>query len=327
MRSFWAGKRVLVTGGTGLIGSHLVELLLENQAVVRIAARLQRRNVSWVQTYQDRVECMQGDLTEPDFCEQCCQGMDVVMHAAGKVAGVPYNLAHPADMLTTNLRIDTNVIDAAQKVGIKRYLYISGVTVYSPTVPIPTPEDQGLVGLPEASVSGASWAKRVGEVQAQLYAAEHGMEVAIVRLSNVYGPRDDFSETTAHVIATTIRNVLAYQPPKIWGNGDQSRSYLYVADAVRGLLLATEKYPKADPINIGGASEITLHELVCLILQLTESDLPILFDTARPVGHPRRLADSRKAQSLLGFQPRVDIKEGLEKTITWYRTTMTRAET
>jgi GDP-L-fucose synthase len=244
------------------------------------------------------------------------------MHAAGKVAGLPYNLVHPAEMLTTNLRIDTNVIDGAHQAGVKRYLYISGVTVYPPTAPVPTLEDQGLVGLPDTSVRGASWAKRIGEVQAQLYAAEYGMEVAIVRLSNVYGPRDDFSEATAHVIASTIRSVLGHQPPKVWGNGKQSRSYLYIADAVRGLMLATEKYPKADPINIGGGPEIMIEELVSLIRKLTKSEMPILFEDSRPVGHARRLADSRKAQALLGFQPRVGMREGLEKTIAWYRTTM-----
>ncbi|HEY1248836.1 MAG TPA: NAD-dependent epimerase/dehydratase family protein [Nitrososphaera sp.] len=325
--SFWEGKRVLVTGGTGFIGSHLVELLLDNRVNVRIAARLQGRNLSWFQTSQDRLEWLQGDLLDPDFCEQCCQDMDVVMHAAGKVAGLPYNLTHPAEMLTTNLRIDTNVIDGARKAGVKRYLYISGVTVYPPSAPVPTPEDQGLVGLPDASVSGASWAKRLGEVQAQLYAAQYGMEVAIVRLSNVYGPRDDFSEATSHVIASIIRSVLAHQPPKVWGNGKQSRSYLYVADAVCGLMLATEKYPKAEPINIGADAEITITELVYTIRKLTNSTVPIAFDDSRPVGHVRRLADSRKAQSLLGFQPSVGLLEGLEKTIAWYRTTMTRTQT
>jgi GDP-L-fucose synthase len=251
--------------------------------------------------------------------------MDVVMHAAGKVAGLPYNLAHPAEMLTTNLRIDTNVIDGAYRAGVTRYLYISGVTVYPPTAPVPTPEDQGLVGLPDASVRGASWAKRIGEVQAQLYAAQYGMEVAIVRLSNVYGPRDDFSETTSHVIASIIRSVMAHQPLKVWGNGKQSRSYLYVTDAVRGLMLATEKYPKADPMNIGASSEITIEELVYLICKLTKSHVPMLCDDSRPVGHARRLADSRKAQSLLGFQPSVGMAEGLEKTLAWYCTAITRA--
>ncbi len=325
MTSFWSGKRVLVTGGTGFIGSHLVELLLENRAHVRITARLQRRNLPWFQGYKDHLDFIQGDLTEADFCKRCCDGMDVVMHAAGKIAGLPYNLVHPAEMLTTNLRIDTNVIDGARGAGVQRYLYISGVTVYPPDAPVPTSEDHGLVGLPDASVRGASWAKRIGEIQAQYYAAEYGMEVALVRLSNVYGPRDDFSETTAHVIAAVIRDIFAHRSPTIWGDGEQSRSYLYVADAVRGLMLATEKYAKADPVNIGSAAEITIKELVNLILKLTSSDLAIVFETSRPVGHKRRLADSRKARSLLDFQPQIVLTEGLERTIAWYRTALMRA--
>jgi len=174
-------------------------------------------------------------------------------------------------------------------------------------------------------VRGASWAKRIGEIQAQYYAAEYGMEVALVRLSNVYGPRDDFSETTAHVIAAVIRDIFAHRSPTIWGDGEQSRSYLYVADAVRGLMLATEKYAKADPVNIGSAAEITIKELVNVILKLTNSDLDIVFETSRPVGHKRRLADSRKARSLLDFQPQIVLTEGLERTIAWYRTALMRA--
>jgi GDP-L-fucose synthase len=323
--SFWAGKRVLVTGGTGFIGSHLVEVLLENQVNVRTTARLKGRNSSWLQTYKERLEFIHGDLMDADFCQRCCDGMDVVMHAAGKTAGLPYNLAHPAEMLTTNLKIDSNVIEGAHLAGVRRYLYISGVTVYPPDAPVPTSEDQGLVGLPDSSVRGASWAKRIGEVQAQCYAAEHGMEVAIVRLSNVYGPRDDFSKATAHIIGSVIRDIFSHRPPRIWGSGEQRRSYLYVTDAVRGLMWATEKYPKADPMNIGSAAEITIKDLVQLILKLANSDLEIAFEKARPVGHTRRLADSRKARSLLDFRPTVDLAEGLGKTIEWYRTTMVRA--
>ena len=325
MMSFWAGKRVLVTGGTGFIGSHLVEYLLQNQANIRTTARLKGRNSSWMQTYQECVDFIQGDLTDLDFCKRCCDGVDVVMHAAGKIAGLPYNFAHPAEMLTTNILLDTNVIEGAHKSGVKRYLYISGVTVYPPDAPMPTSEDQGLVGLPEATVRGASWAKRIGEVQAQCYAAEYGMEVAIVRLGNVYGPRDDFSETTGHIIGSVIRDVFSHRPPTIWGDGEQLRSYLFVTDAVRGLMWATEKYPKADPMNVGSTSEITIRDLVQLILKLTNSHLEVVFEKAWPVGHKRRLADTRKARSILDFRPTVDLAEGLAKTIAWYRTAMLRA--
>jgi GDP-L-fucose synthase len=317
--SFWSGKQVLVTGGTGFIGSHLVELLLEQRTEVRTTARLKGRNSSWLGSTKDRLDFIQGDLLDYDFCRGCCDGADVVMHAAGKIAGLPYNLAHPAEMLTTNLKIDSNVIDAAAKAGVQRYLYISGVTVYPPDASVPTAENQGLVGLPEPSVRGASWAKRIGELQAQFYAEEHGMEVAIVRLSNVYGPRDDFSDSTAHVIASLIRDIFRNRRPTVWGDGEQSRSYLYVTDAVRGLMLATERYGKADPINIGSEAEISIKDLVRLILDLTHSDLEVTFERSRPVGHKRRLSDMRKARSMLDFQPKVAMKEGLEKTIQWYR--------
>lgn len=317
--SFWANKQVLVTGGTGFIGSHLVELLLEQHAKVRTTARLKGRNSSWLGSCKDRLEFVQGDLLDYDFCGSCCNGIDLVMHAAGKIAGLPYNAAHPAEMLSTNLKIDSNVIGAAAEAGVKRYLYISGVTVYPPGAPVPTPESQGLVDLPDPSVRGASWAKRIGELQAQFFAAEHGMEVAIARLCNVYGPRDDFADSTAHVIGSVIRDTFRHRRPTIWGDGEQSRSYLYVADAVRGLMSVTEKYAEADPINIGSEEEIAIKDLVQLILALTQSDLQIAFQGTRPVGHKRRLSDTRKAQAKLGFRPEVSLKSGLERTIQWYR--------
>jgi GDP-L-fucose synthase len=159
----------------------------------------------------------------------------------------------------------------------------------------------------------------MAEVQAQTYAQEFGMEIAIVRPYNTYGPRDHFDPQKAHVIPAIIRRVVDEEDPSIvWGDGEQSRAFVYVSDVGRGMLLAAEKYPNADPLNIGSDEEVKTRDLVSLIVELSGKRPKIVFDASKPTGQPRRSADTTKARSLIGYEPQVSLEEGLRRTIEWY---------
>jgi len=311
----YKGRNVLVTGGTGLIGSHLVELLLERGANIRTVAHSRRPPIEF-----RGVEMVYGDLTRRDSCVEAVKGMDYVFHLAAFVGGVGRNVAHPAGMFTPNILMNTQMLEAARLEGIERYLYTSSACIYPGDLDFFV-EERGWDGPPAQSNATYGWVKRIGELQAQAYFEEYGMKIAIVRPSNAYGPRDNFDLETSHVIPGLIRKAVErHDPFVIWGTGESTRDFIHAKDIARGMLLALEKYPVADPINLATGRSIKIKDLTYLILKLSgQESARVLFDQSRPTGQIERRVSTIKALEKIGFLAEISLEEGLKQTIDWYR--------
>jgi GDP-L-fucose synthase len=312
--SFWKRKKVLVTGGTGFIGSAVAEKLIRYGAEVTLTARSKAgtgRN-----TERKILQC---DCTVESQVMHALRGQDIVINLAALVAGIAYNRTHNATMLRDNMAIASTVLEAVRKNGIGRFLFVSSACVYPHDASIPTPESEGMMYVPEETNSGYGWAKRYGEILSAKYAEEFGMNIGVVRPYNAYGPRDHFNDTDSHVIPSLITRIVGGEDPLVvWGSGKQSRSFLYVEDLADGILKAVELYPVPDPINLGSDEEITIADLVDLIRELSGKEPKVTYDVTKPDGSPRRKSDNTKAQKILGFTASTSLRRGLEKTIEWY---------
>ncbi len=319
--SFWKGKKVLVTGGTGFIGSHVVELLVAAGARTTVAARMSDENKGNLKAVAKKIKLLKGDLGDPKFCRKACKGQDVVLNMAAVVGGVGWNSVHPGSLFRDNMTLQVNVLEAARLEKVKRYLVVSTACVYPRDCAIPTPESEGFRDEPELTNRGYGWAKRMGEYIGRAYAEEYGMSIAIVRPYNAYGPRDHYDHAKSHVIAALVRRVCEGESPlKVWGDGTSTRAFLYVEDFARGILDVAEKYPKADPVNIGSSDEISVADLARAVLKAAgRTDVKLVFDETKPSGQPRRSCDTAKSEKVLGFKARVSLDEGLRKTVAWYR--------
>jgi GDP-L-fucose synthase len=320
--SYWDHKKVLVTGGGGFIGSHVVERLLKVGKSVRVTVAdrpspIKKRNLAAV--WKD-IRFVKAELADPKAVLRLCRGQDVVLNLAASVGGVGYNSVHPGSLFRDNIAIGVNVLEAARLAEVERFLVVSSACVYPRDCAIPTPETEGFREVPEKTNEGYGWAKRMAEYLGRAYAEEYGMEIAIARPYNAYGPRDHFDPERSHVIAALVKRVCDGESPiKVWGDGSVTRSFLYVEDFARGLLEVAEKYPNADPLNIGADDEISVRELAEMIVRLSGSRAKLVFDLLKPSGQPRRHCDTAKAHKEIGFTARVALPEGLAKTIEWYR--------
>jgi GDP-L-fucose synthase len=316
--AFWGDRVVLVTGGAGFIGSHLVEQLVRSGAKVRVADSFESGSRKNLETIHRKVQILRTDLCEQENCIKACSGVDVVMNLAASVAGVEYNSTHSSEMFIKNTRIGMNMLEAARLSEVDEFLCVSSACVYSRNATVPTPETEGFLDDPEASNLGYGWAKRVLEVQSKLYANQYGMKIAIVRPFNTYGPRDHFGAQYGHVIPSLVSRVMKGESPlRVWGNGKQTRSFVFVSDVIRGILLAVERYATADPINIGSSEEVSIGELARLVVAAARSSASIIFDESKPQGQPHRCPDVRKAKAVMGFETMVQLKDGLRETIDW----------
>ncbi|MBI2415256.1 MAG: NAD-dependent epimerase/dehydratase family protein [Candidatus Kerfeldbacteria bacterium] len=318
--NFYAGKKVLVTGGAGFIGSHVVELLVARGARVTIPVRSERSNVSFLAAVKTDVNIVYADLLDSTACNRVMVGQDIVMNLAARVGGIEYNIKHPGSIFRENLTVFMNVLEAARQANVERFLVTSSACVYARHCAIPTPETEGFVGTPEPTNEGYGWSKRMEEFLGDAYHREHGMTIAIARPYNAYGPRDNFKPESSHVIPALIKRVIDGENPLVvWGDGSQSRSFLYVTDFARGLLAVCEHYAVSDVLNIGADEETTIKELIELIVRLTGVKVDIQFDVSKPAGQPRRHCDATKAKATIGFEAQVSLEEGLRQTIEWYR--------
>lgn len=318
--SFWKGKRVLVAGGAGFIGSHVVEMLVGEGAIVRVSDSLENSSLNNLVAVKDAIEFMKGDLRDFAAAEKACEHQMIILNLAAKVGGISFNQKHPGTMFRDNVLINTNVLEAARRSDAERVLVVSSACVYSRYCTIPTPESEGFKDEPELTNYGYGWAKRIAEVQAKTYAQEFGMKIAIARPYNTYGPRDHFDPQISHVIPALIKRVFDGENPLVvWGDGEQSRAFLYVKDLARGLIETTEKYPQCDPVNIGTDDEIKIKDLVALIVKLSGRNPKIVFDTSKPAGQPRRNCNTGKAKEKVEFEAKVKLEEGIRETIQWYK--------
>jgi GDP-L-fucose synthase len=315
INNFWKSKKVLVTGGTGFIGSHLVNRLIELGAQVTLITRNEN-----AQFLFKKCRVIIGDCRNSDVAKEACNNQEIVFHLAARVAGIEFNRLHPDIMYHDNIDITTSVVEAARVCKVARFLMVSSACVYPHNAIIPTPENEGMRDEPEETNSGYGWAKRNSELLAMLYAKEYGMKIGIIRPYNAYGPGDHFNNLDSHVIPSLICRINSGEDPLIvWGSGKQTRSFLYVEDLAEGMIKAIERYPKPDPLNLGSNEEISIRDLVSLICRISGKNPKIVFDTTKPDGSPRRKSDNRKAEELIKFKAGTDLITGIAKTIEWYK--------
>jgi len=312
----YKNKKILVTGATGMIGSHLSELLLEKGADIRIL--LHKRPLPKELQGKD-LEIIHGDLTEKPIAENAVKGVDFVFHLAAFTGGLGRTSKHPASTLTPNLEMDGNILEASKNEGIERLLYASCACIY-PNSDKDLAEDDAWNGEPPEAHASYSWAKRIGELQARSYAKEFGMKIAIVRPSNSFGPRDNFDSESSHVIGALIIKASKHLNPfPLWGDGSPIREFIYARDAAEGMISALENYYNADPINLASGESCSITDLAKKIISLFNYNPKIEFDTSKPSGQKRRVLSNHKSEKVIGFKAKTTLDEGLKKTITWYK--------
>jgi GDP-L-fucose synthase len=296
--------RVLVTGGGGFLGSHLVERL-QADGIEPFVAR--RRDY---------------DLTREADAERLFADArpELVFHLAAEVGGIGANRANPGRYWYANLMMGAHVLEQARLHGVGKVVVAGTVCAYPKFTSVPFHEDDLWNGYPEETNAPYGVAKKSILVGAQSYREQYGLDAIFLLPANLYGPRDNFGLETSHVIPALIRKMVE-SPDEVvlWGDGSPTREFLYVDDAAQGLLLAAERYDGAEPVNLGTGSEISIRELAALIAELTGFEGEIVWDTSQPNGQPRRALDTSRARELFGFEARTPLREGLERTIAWYR--------
>src|SRR5579862_191454 len=319
MSDSWSGKNVLVTGGSGFIGSHVVDRLLSLGAQVTATVFQDPVNLSNLDHVRDRIRMRVVDLTRLDDCLEICQGQNVVFNIAHADGSVIFKKNRPAYILRQNMLITLNMLEAASRSRVERFLVTSSAEVYPHDSPVPTPEPEAFTKSDRLS-DGYTWSKRMSELAASVWTHEHAIQVAIARPNNIYGTRDYFDEEKGRVIPMFIKHAVEEDKPiVIWGNGDAIRTFLYVEDLAAGLVDLVEKYPKCDAVNFGGDEEISLRDLAEMVRRLAGSKVQVICDTTKPSGAPKRTTDISKAREILGFRPTVSLEAGLTRTIEAYR--------
>jgi GDP-L-fucose synthase len=311
---FYEGKKVLVAGATGLVGANVVEALLRRGA--RVKATIHKRPPV---VEDSRIQYIGADLVRREDCATAVENVDYVFLCAANTSGARVMVDNPLAHITENLLINSQMLEVACLAKVQRFLFMSSSTVY-PVVTYPVKEEEGFVGDPHEAYFGVAWMKRYVEKLAQFYYKRYGMQITLIRPTNVYGPYDKFDFGTSHVLPALIRRAVERQDPfVVWGDGTTVRDFIYVGDLVDALLVALEKCANCDPINLGSGQPLTIRESVDLILHLTGyRNANVLFDASQPTTIPTRLVDLTKARTLLAFQPKVPFEEGLRKTIDWY---------
>ena len=321
-QAFFAGKSVIVTGGGGFIGSHVVEQLIALGGHVIVPTR--NRISKFLRPMESHIEILNCDLADQAQTRKALYGANIALHLAADVGGLDYNIRYPASIFDHNMRIGLNVLDAARENQLDRVLLCSSACVYPRNCTVPTPEEEGFSGEPEPTNAGYGWAKRMLEVLGQQYEREFGLSVAIARPYNAYGPRDRLDPQRSHVIPALIEKAINTTGGvfNVRGSGKASRAFIYVDDFARGVIEVAARVPGANPVNIGVDEEVTIEDLAIRIAdltnELTDRRPKPIFETDAKEGQPRRNCDTRKAKRLLAFESRVSLNEGLRRTMEWY---------
>lgn len=306
--NFWQGKRVLVTGGAGFLGSWVVEKLMA-LGVPRNMIRIPRSQELDLRVWQN--------------CLEAVKDVQIVIHLAARVGGIGYNQKNPATLFYDNAIMGIQMMEAARQAGVEKYVVVGTVCAYPKFTPVPFRETDLWSGYPEETNAPYGLAKRMLLVQAQAYRAQYDMRAIYLIPTNLYGPRDNFDLESSHVIPALIRKCVEAVRKKephvqLWGTGKATREFLYVEDAAEGILRAAELYDEPEPVNLGTGHEISIAELAHLIARLAGFTGELVWDSTKPDGQPRRKVDTQRAKEKFGFVARTSLEEGLRKTIAWY---------
>lgn len=314
--SIYFGKRILVSGGTGMIGIPLVRALLALGAQVTVVSLEQESYARAL--LGSSIAFFRGDLTCNDICKKAVEGQEYVFNLVGIKGSVGIGVKRAASYFVPMLRYQSNLLEAAFREGVSRYLFVSSICAYPPAAL--HVEDNVWNGLPKQNDRYAGIAKRIGELEAETYLHEYNWDaVRVVRPSNVYGPFDDFNPATGQVIPALIRRVLDGEcPVRIWGDGSVIRDFIFVQDVVDGLVLAMEHAPPCFPINLGSGVATTIRQLAEIIVAECGLSSPIEWDPSKPAGDPVRLLSMERAEATIGFCPKISLQEGIRQTIHWY---------
>jgi GDP-L-fucose synthase len=296
--------KVLVTGGGGFLGSHLVELLRARDDDVVVARRAEHDLTHW----DDAARLFESAQPE------------TVYHLAAEVGGIGANQANPGRYWFANTAMGTNVLELARLHAVSKLVIAGTVCAYPKFTPTPFSEDDLWNGYPEETNAPYGVAKKAVLVGAQAYRDQYGLDAVFLLPANLYGPRDNFDPRTSHVIPALIRKMLeGTKEVVLWGDGSPTREFLYVEDAAEAFVLAADRYSGAEPVNIGTGTEISILELAVTIAEETGFGGKIVWDETMPNGQPRRRLDTRRAEELFGFRATTQLREGLARTIDWYR--------
>lgn len=305
-------KRITITGGKGFLGTHLVRILREVRGYKNIfiadLPEYDLRNI--------------GDIKRMFDDDR----PDIVIHLAAVVGGIGANRENPGKFFYDNAIMGIQLMHEAYLRGIEKFVAIGTICCYPKFTPVPFKEEDIWNGYPEETNAPYGLAKKMLFVQSQAYRQQYDFNSIFLMPVNLYGPGDNFDPKSSHVIPALIRKCIEAKEREddhieVWGTGNASREFLYVEDAAEGIILATEKYDKPDPINIGAGFEISIRNLVELIAKLTDFKGKIVWDTTKPDGQPRRMLDVSKAEKEFGFRANTSFEEGLKKTINWYIST------
>ena len=295
---------ILVTGGGGFLGSHLVDRLREQGEDPFVARRADYDLTRW-----DDASRLFTDARP-----------ELVFHLAAEVGGIGANRANPGRYWFANLAMGANVLEQARLHSTPKLVIVGTVCAYPKFAAVPFSENDLWDGYPEETNAPYGVAKKAVLVGAQAYREQYALDAIFLLPTNLYGPRDNFDLETSHVIPALIRKMVeADDEVVLWGDGSPTREFLYVDDCVEGLLLAAERYDGPDPVNLGAAREISIHDLAELIADVTGYEGAIVWDTSKPNGQPRRSVDGSRAKELFGFEAQTPLREGIERTVAWYR--------
>jgi GDP-L-fucose synthase len=306
--SFWKDKRVVVTGGGGFLGQVVIDQLGQKgckNIIMPRSANFDLRKTSAIRKLYKQAR------------------PDMVIHLAAVVGGIGANRENPGKFFYDNLMMGVELIEQARQMGVPKFVAIGTICAYPKFCPVPFKEDSIWDGYPEETNAPYGLAKKMLLVQSQAYRQQYGYNSIYLLPVNLYGPGDNFSRESSHVIPALIRKCVEAKKRgldhvTVWGTGRATREFLYVDDAARGIILASEKYNSSDPVNLGAGFEMTIKKLAELIVKLSKFKGKIIWDASKPDGQPRRCLDTTRARKEFGFEAKVSFEAGLKRTIAWY---------